>query len=48
MAKAAALNIKGVIEGYPFWNRGSIDPFLGDNPPQAIPSILNKSILKQI
>jgi hydroxypyruvate reductase 1 len=45
MAKLAALNIKGVIEGYPVWDKGSIDPFLGDNPPEAIPSILNKSVL---
>ena len=45
MAKLAALNIKGVIEGYPAWDKGSIDPFLGDNPPLAIPSILNKSVL---
>jgi glycerate dehydrogenase len=46
MAKLAALNIKGVIEKYPLWEGGSIDPFLGDNPPKAIPSILNRSVLK--
>jgi lactate dehydrogenase-like 2-hydroxyacid dehydrogenase len=46
MAKLAALNVKGVIEGYPLWDKGSIDPFLGDHPPRAIPSILNKSVLK--
>jgi glycerate dehydrogenase len=46
MAILAALNIKGVIEGYPVWDKGSIDPFLGETPPMAIPSILNKSILK--
>jgi glycerate dehydrogenase len=46
MAKLAALNIKGVLAGYPVWDQGSIDPFLGDNPPLAIPSILNKSVLK--
>jgi glycerate dehydrogenase len=46
MAKLAALNIKGVIEGYPLWNKGSIEPFLGDPPPKAIPSIVNKSVLK--
>jgi hydroxypyruvate reductase 1 len=46
MAKLAALNIKGVIEGYPLWDKGSIDPFLGDAPPKAIPSILNKSVMK--
>lgn len=47
MAKLAALNIKGVIEGYPAWDKVSIDPFLGENPPQSIPSILNKSILNK-
>jgi hydroxypyruvate reductase 1 len=46
MAKLAALNIKGVIAGYPAWDKGSIGPFLGDNPPEAIPSILNVSVLK--
>jgi hydroxypyruvate reductase 1 len=46
MAKLSALNIKGVIEGYPVWDKESIDPFLGDDPPRAIPSILNKSVLK--
>ena len=45
MSKLAALNIKGVIEGYPLWDRGSIEPFLGDTPPRAIPSILNKSVI---
>jgi glycerate dehydrogenase len=48
MAKLAALNIKGVIEDYPVWDKGSIDPFLGENPPEAIPSILNRSVLKNI
>jgi hydroxypyruvate reductase 1 len=48
MAKLAALNIKGVIEGYPLWEKASIDPFLGDDPPRAIPSILNRSVLKDI
>ncbi len=37
---------KGVIAGYPVWEKGSIDQFLGDNPSLAIPSILNKSVLK--
>jgi hypothetical protein len=46
MSKLAAFNIKGVIEGYPVWDKGSIDIFLGDDPPRAIPSILNKSVLK--
>lgn len=42
MSKLAALNIKGVIEGYPVWDKGSIEPFLGDSPPMAIPSVLNR------
>jgi len=46
MAKLSALNIKGVLAGYPVWEEGSIDPFLGEYPPLAIPSILNKSVLK--
>ena len=45
MSKLAALNVKGVIEGYPLWDKESIVPFLGDHPPGAIPSILNKSVL---
>jgi hypothetical protein len=48
MAKLAALNVKGVTEGYPLLEKASIDPFLGDAPPKAIPSILNKSVLKLI
>ena len=47
MAKLAALNIKGVIEGYSLWDKGNIDPFLVDDPPKAIPSILNWSVLKK-
>ncbi len=46
MAKLAALNIKGVIERYPVWEGGSIGSFLGDDPPRAIPSILNRSALR--
>ena len=46
MSKLAALNIKGVIEGYPLWEKGSIEPFLGDSPPIAIPSILNKIVFE--
>jgi glycerate dehydrogenase len=48
MAKLAALNVKGIIEGYPLWDKGSIDPFLGANPPEATPSILNRSVVKNI
>jgi hydroxypyruvate reductase 1 len=45
MSRLAAFNIKGVIEGYPVWDKGSIDPFLTHEPPKAIPSILNMSVL---
>ncbi len=45
MSKLAALNVKGAIEGYPVWDKGGIDPFLSDDPPGAIPSILNSSVL---
>jgi glycerate dehydrogenase len=43
MAKLAALNIKGRIEGYPLWDQGAIMPFLQADPPRAIPSIINRS-----
>lgn len=45
MAKLAALNIKGVLEGYPLWDQGNIEPFFESDPPQAIPSIINRSVL---
>jgi glycerate dehydrogenase len=45
MSKLAALNVKGVIEKYPLWEKGAIDPFLGDYTPEAIPSILNGAVL---
>jgi hydroxypyruvate reductase 1 len=44
MAKLAALNIRGIIEGYPAWGRADIDPFLGAVPPAAIPSFLNPQV----
>lgn len=44
MAKLAALNIKGVIEGYPLWDEPQIEPFLKSVVPKAIPSIINKSL----
>ena len=45
MAKLAALNIKGVIEGYPVWDKGQIEPFFESDPPKAIPSIVNPLVL---
>ncbi len=44
MAKLAALNIKGCIEGYPLWDQGVIMPFLQPNPPKAIPGIINRQV----
>ena len=41
MATLAAANIAGLLMNYPAWNRPDILPFLGENPPQATPSILN-------
>jgi hydroxypyruvate reductase 1 len=44
MAKLAALNIKGVIEGYSVWD-GQIESFFKSDSPKAIPSIINPSVL---
>lgn len=44
MARLAALNIKGVIEGYPVWD-AQIESFFKSDPPKAIPSIINQSVL---
>ena len=42
MAILAASNVAGIISGYPTWtDQNDILPFLGDNPPQAAPSIIN-------
>jgi len=41
MATLAAANIAGVLMGYPAWQNPDITPFLGDDPPQAAPSIVN-------
>jgi hydroxypyruvate reductase 1 len=42
MAILAASNVAGVLNGYPAWpNPNDILPFLGSNPPQAAPSIVN-------
>ncbi len=40
MATLAAANVVGVLAGRPAW-RGDVAPFLGDDPPQAAPSIVN-------
>lgn len=42
MAILAASNVAGILNGYPVWHEpNNILPFLGDNPPQAAPSIVN-------
>ncbi|MBW2193161.1 MAG: D-glycerate dehydrogenase [Deltaproteobacteria bacterium] len=41
MAILAAGNVAGILTGYPAWQNPDIALFLGDNPPQAAPSILN-------
>lgn len=42
MATLAASNVAGILSGYPVWNDpNDILPFLGPNPPQAAPSIIN-------
>ena len=41
MAMLAASNVAGILMGYPAWQNPNILPFLGNEPPQATPSILN-------
>jgi len=41
MAKLAALNIIGVIEKYPLWDKDDMLPFFKKAPPKAIPSVVN-------
>ena len=45
MAKLAALNIKGVLENYEFSKSNDISSFLSQNPPKAIPNIVNSEVL---
>ncbi len=46
MATLAASNVAGMLNGYPVWHdQNNILPFLGDNPPQAAPSIVNAKAL---
>ncbi len=45
MATLAALNIVGILAGYPLWNRKDIVPFLSKNPPKAVPSIVNPQVI---
>ncbi len=41
MATLAACNVAGILAGYPLWRRPDILPFLGDDPPRAVPSVIN-------
>ncbi|MBI5578988.1 MAG: D-glycerate dehydrogenase [Deltaproteobacteria bacterium] len=45
MATLAACNVAGTLLKQPAWNRPDVMPFLGSNPPQASPSILNATEL---
>jgi hydroxypyruvate reductase 1 len=45
MAALAAANVAGVLMGYPLWRRPDMLPFRKDNPPQAVPSIVNAEAL---
>ena len=46
MSKLAALNIIGVLNNYPLWGKSDISPFLADQPPEAIPSVVNSEIIQ--
>ncbi len=41
MAVLAAANVAGVLQGYPLWPSGDFERFLGQEPPPAVPSIVN-------
>lgn len=41
MSTIAALNVIGVLSGYPAWKGEDMETFLGDNPPKVAPSIIN-------
>lgn len=41
MALLAAMNIIGILKGYPVWHHADMKPFLTDRPPAAAPSIVN-------
>ncbi len=45
MATLAAGNVAGILSGYPLWQQPDILPFLEDDPPRAIPSIVNAGAL---
>jgi hydroxypyruvate reductase 1 len=42
MAVLAASNVAGILNDYPVWqHQENIIPFLGEQPPKAVPSIVN-------
>ncbi len=41
MAILAACNITGILHGYPLWQQPDTLPFLENDPPRAVPSIVN-------
>ena len=45
MAILAACNVVGILLGYPLWQQSDFLPFLENEPPKAIPSIVNAEIL---
>ncbi|MBN2126584.1 MAG: hypothetical protein JW821_19955, partial [Deltaproteobacteria bacterium] len=45
MATLAAANVAGILMGYPAWQDEDISTFLGDHPPRAAPSIINRGEL---
>jgi hydroxypyruvate reductase 1 len=42
MSTLAATNVAGVLKGYELWKSEDMMPFLGDNPPPAVPSLVRK------
>ena len=45
MAILAACNVAGILFGYPLWRKSDVLPFLENDPPKAIPSIVNSEVL---
>lgn len=45
MAVLAASNVAGLLRGLPVWGRADMRPFLGPNPPEAVPSVVNAEAL---
>ena len=46
MAILAACNVAGILSGYPLWQQSEVLPFLENEPPRAIPSIVNAETLE--